>query len=106
MLKEMAVQELQALLETDRAPVVLDVRENEEVATAAMPGAIHIPMGEIPQRLEELDPAAATVVVCHHGIRSARVGHYLKEQGFAHVANLTGGIDAWSLCIDPRIPRY
>jgi rhodanese-related sulfurtransferase len=85
---------------------VLDVREPGEVAIAALPGAIHIPMGDIPARLAELDRDAEWVVVCHHGMRSAQVAMYLTRAGFPRVNNLTGGIDAWSLTVDPTTPRY
>jgi rhodanese-related sulfurtransferase len=86
--------------------VVLDVREPEEIAIAPFPDALHIPMGDIPSRLTELDSDAEWVVVCHHGVRSAQVAMYLAHMGFARVSNLTGGIDAWSLTADPSTPRY
>jgi rhodanese-related sulfurtransferase len=63
-------------------------------------------MGDIPSRLTELDPEAEWVVVCHHGIRSAQVAIYLARAGFDRVSNLTGGIDAWALEVDPAMPRY
>jgi rhodanese-related sulfurtransferase len=85
---------------------LLDVREPWELAVARIDGALHIPMAEIPGRLAELDPAKPVVVLCHSGMRSARVGHFLESRGFATVANLTGGIDAWSQVIDPTVPRY
>ena len=85
---------------------LLDVREPGEVAIAPFPKAMHIPMGDIPSRLTELDPDAEWVVVCHHGIRSAQVAMYLARMGFARVANLSGGIDAWSITADPNTPRY
>lgn len=86
--------------------IVLDVREPEEIAIAPFPDALHIPMGDIPSRLTELDSDAEWVVVCHHGVRSAQVAMYLAHMGFARVSNLTGGIDAWSLTADPSTPRY
>ena len=86
--------------------VVLDVREPEELAIALFPDAMHIPMGDIPSRLTELDPDAEWVIVCHHGVRSAQVAMYLARMGFARVSNLSGGIDAWSLTADPATPRY
>lgn len=86
--------------------VVLDIREPEEIAIAPFPQATHIPMGEIPSRLTELDPDGEWVVVCHHGVRSAQVAMYLARMGFARVSNLSGGIDAWSLTVDPATPRY
>ena len=88
------------------APVLLDVREPWEVETASLPGATLIPMGDIPSRLQELDPDQPTVVLCHHGARSLNVTMWLRQQGFEHVQSLAGGIDGWSRSIDPSIPRY
>jgi rhodanese-related sulfurtransferase len=85
---------------------VLDVREPQEIEIAPFPGAAHIPMGDIPSRLTELDPDRETVVVCHHGVRSAQVAMYLARMGFERVLNLSGGIDAWSEEADPSTPRY
>ena len=86
---------------------LLDVREDWEVGLAPVPAAlIHIPMGQIPERLDELDPATPTVVVCRSGGRSMEVARYLGAHGFAAVANLTGGILAWSRDVDPTIPQY
>src|SRR5437763_16625017 len=86
--------------------VVIDVREPEEIALAKFPKAVQVPMGDIPSRVTELDPGKETVVVCHHGIRSARVAMYLAQMGFERVLNLSGGIDAWALEADPATPRY
>ena len=86
--------------------VLLDVREHDELALAAVEGALHIPMREIPARLGELDPAKPLVVMCHSGGRSRRVAEFLKGNGFPNVFNLNGGIDAWSTQIDSQIPRY
>jgi rhodanese-related sulfurtransferase len=86
--------------------VVIDVREPEEIAIAAFPGAVHIPMGDIPSRIGDIDPDSEIVVVCHHGIRSAQVAGYLARLDFERVLNLSGGIDAWSIEVDPSIPRY
>jgi rhodanese-related sulfurtransferase len=85
---------------------LLDVREPEEIALAPFPGALHLPMGDVPSRLSELDADAEWVIICHHGIRSAQVAMYLARMGFERVANLSGGIDQWSLTIDPSVPRY
>ena len=97
---------LKARLDRGDDVVILDVREPYEVFLASFPGAPHIPMGDIPSRLSELDPDRETVVVCHHGIRSAQVAIYLARMGFEHVLNLSGGIDAWSETADPATPRY
>ena len=85
---------------------LLDVREPWEVATAAVPGATLMPMGEVPGRRGELDAQQVIVVMCHGGARSAEVAQYLAGSGFEQVFNLAGGIDAWSRDVDPTIPRY
>lgn len=89
---------------------VLDVREPAELATASVQAdgftVQAIPMGEIPARLGELDPTQPIACLCHHGARSMRVAQYLAQQGFEHVANISGGIDAWSQQRDPAVPRY
>lgn len=86
--------------------VLLDVREHVELELAAVDGARHIPMREIPARLAELDRDMPIVVMCHGGGRSRRVAEYLQSNGFEQVFNLKGGIDAWSTEIDPQVPRY
>ncbi|HVR55086.1 MAG TPA: rhodanese-like domain-containing protein [Pseudorhodoferax sp.] len=95
----------------DAGPLtVLDVREPAELAVASVQAdgftLLAIPMGEIPARLGELDPAQPIACLCHHGGRSMRVAQFLAQQGFEHVANISGGIDAWSQQRDPSIPRY
>jgi rhodanese-related sulfurtransferase len=91
-------------------PVVLDVREPHEVQTACIKpegfALVHIPMGVIPPRLNELDPSRPVACLCHHGGRSMRVAAFLEYQGFSHVANIAGGINAWSTQVDPSVPRY
>ena len=86
--------------------VLLDVREHDELAVAAVAGALHIPMREVPGRLADLDTQKPLVVMCHSGGRSRRVAEYLLGQGFTTVFNLRGGIDAWSTQLDSQIPRY
>ena len=89
------------------APLLLDVREPWEYATANLPGAVLMPMGDVPSRAhQELDPDQPIVVLCHHGARSLSVTMWLREQGFEHVQSLAGGIDRWSRVIDPGVPRY
>jgi rhodanese-related sulfurtransferase len=87
-------------------PVLLDVRERWEFQTCHIEGARHVPMGELPARLGELDPAANVVAICHHGARSLQVAHFLARQGFARVHNLAGGVDAWARSLDPAMPIY
>ena len=86
--------------------VLLDVRERVEYQTACVDGSLLIPMGEIPSRLQELDPDAHIVTICHSGIRSMNVAVWLRDQGFDRVQSMRGGIDAWSRTIDPTVPRY
>ncbi|WP_423198163.1 MULTISPECIES: rhodanese-like domain-containing protein [unclassified Cupriavidus] len=89
-----------------KKPVLLDVREDPEVRIAAMPGITHIPMGQIPARMGELDDETEIVCICHHGARSMQVASFLERQGYAHLYNLTGGIHAWSTEVDPSVPQY
>ena len=97
--------ELKPLLDAG-AVTLLDVRQPEEIALAALPGALNIPTSEIPTRLSELNPAAPIVVMCHHGIRSEMAGRFLERNGFTAVSHLAGGIDAWSQQVDEAVPRY
>jgi len=86
--------------------VLLDVREPWEHATAKIDGSLLMPMGEIPARVQELDPEAHIVTICHAGVRSMNVAVWLRNQGVENVQSLRGGIDAWSREIDPKVPRY
>jgi rhodanese-related sulfurtransferase len=86
--------------------ILLDVREPEELEVAKLAEALHIPMRQVPDRLAELPKNQTIVVMCHGGGRSARVAAYLLANGFERVFNLRGGIDAWSVEVDPTIPRY
>lgn len=86
--------------------VLLDVREEDEVALCALDGHTHIPMNLVPLRHNELPDDVPIVVYCHHGVRSLNVARYLEHVGFDDLYNLSGGIDAWSLLVDPAVPRY
>jgi rhodanese-related sulfurtransferase len=86
--------------------LLLDVRNDWEIALAPVPDAVHIPMDQVPERLGELDPGRETVVICRSGGRSLRVAQFLERQGFRSVANLSGGVLAWSREVDPSIPEY
>lgn len=91
-------------------PLVLDVREPLEWQHAQVRAdgfeLRTIPMGVLPPRLQELDPSQPIACLCHHGGRSMQVAHFLHHQGFAHVANIAGGIDAWATELDSTIARY
>ncbi|TFZ06001.1 sulfurtransferase [Ramlibacter henchirensis] len=90
--------------------VVLDVREPQELRAASVPPQgfelLTIPMNEVPARLAELDPDQPIACLCHHGGRSQRVAMFLASNGFSKLANVAGGIDAWSRERDPSVPRY
>jgi rhodanese-related sulfurtransferase len=82
------------------------VRENWERDAARLPGTLDIPMMEIPQRLTELPRDRDIVVMCHGGVRSLKVAHFLAQNGFSQVTNLAGGIHAWANDVDPSIGTY
>ena len=92
------------------APLLLDVREPWEVQVASVHpdgfDLVAIPMNEIPGRLAELPEDRPIACLCHHGMRSMNVAAFLARQGYADVANIAGGIDAWSREKDPAVPRY
>lgn len=104
---------LSAWLQAARAhgePVVLDVREPSELQQASVKAEgftlLTIPMGALVARLDELDPAQPIACLCHHGARSMQVAAYLEARGFTQVANIAGGINAWSNELDASVPRY
>ena len=90
--------------------VVLDVREPYEVQTACVTAngfeLVTLPMGSIVEKLSELDKDRPIACLCHHGSRSMQVAAYLSSQGFTHLANIEGGIHAWSSQVDPNVPTY
>ena len=98
-------RELKERLDGGERPVLLDVREPWEFALARIEGSKLVPMAGIPDRLPELDPDVQTVVICHHGLRSAYVTQLLERAGFKEALNLEGGLDAYS-GVDPSVPRY
>jgi rhodanese-related sulfurtransferase len=102
----LSVTELKDRLTQGDDLLLLDVREPQEYRYAKIDGSTLIPLQQIPARIGELDPNRNIVVICHHGMRSMQAAHYLAHQGFTNVANLTGGIDAWSLQCDFSVPRY
>lgn len=106
--RNISPRELAERLREENAPRLVDVRERDEFQIAALPGAKLIPLGEIAERLDELDAWRddEIVVYCHHGFRSQRAIAQLRSRGFEHLANLTGGIDRWAADVDPALPRY
>jgi len=86
---------------------LIDVRELDEWNTVKIDGAELIPLSQFQQQATaQLDPDEKIVLYCHHGMRSARAQGFLKSQGYANVLNLTGGIDAWALQVEPGMTRY
>jgi rhodanese-related sulfurtransferase len=108
MVRQVRPAELAAELAAGEPVYLLDVRQPWEHDTAALPGSTLIPLGELPLRLDEVQPpdGALVVVYCHHGIRSLSGAAILEQAGLPEVASLAGGIDAWSQQIDPSTPRY
>jgi len=104
--KEISASEAAKLKASGENVTFLDVREHSELEICRIEGALHIPMGEIPQRTGALPSDGSLVVFCHHGMRSANVQQYLEARGFQNVINLAGGIHAWSLEVDPTVPTY
>jgi adenylyltransferase/sulfurtransferase len=86
--------------------LLLDVREPYEVEIASVPGALHVPMAQVPERLAEIDRNREVVVLCRSGGRSLRVAMFLQQQGYPRVANLSGGILRWGEELDPSLPAY
>ena len=101
-----AKQLQQRLQEENSSLELLDVREAHEYAYARIQGSRHIPLGQLPQRYDELDKTREIVVICHHGVRSLKACLFLESLGFSHLNNLQGGIDAWSVACDPAVSRY
>jgi rhodanese-related sulfurtransferase len=103
---EISPAEAAALLGSGKARLI-DVREPWEFATARVAGSVEMPMGDVPARAhQELDPDERLVVMCHHGVRSMNVTVWLRGQGFEQAQSVRGGIDAWSLEVDPKMARY
>jgi rhodanese-related sulfurtransferase len=104
--EQLHVEELGEWRRTGRAHVLLDVREDDEVALASIDGALHVPMSEVPSRLAEIPQDSPVAVLCHVGARSLMVARYLAGNGYPTVYNVTGGIDRYAAVVDPSIPRY
>ena len=106
-MEEITVTELKRRLDAGEALQIVDVREDNEYAFARLPDTLHIPLGQIVNRLGEIDSGRETVVHCKGGVRSAKAIEALTRAGFSgKLVNLTGGIMAWSNEIDPSVPKY
>jgi rhodanese-related sulfurtransferase len=106
---EVTPQEVKSRADAGEKLYLLDVREVHEHAVTRIEGAELIPMNTVPGRVQYLDGLAedcTLIVFCHHGIRSLNVVNWLRQQGVETCQSMSGGIDAWSLTIDPSVPRY
>ncbi len=106
MIPQLQAAELARRLARPDPPRLVDVREPWEWALAHLPGAELIPLGMLPTACQGLPKDAPIVLYCHHGVRSQHAALYLAGLGFTDLANLVGGIDAWSQAVDPTLPRY
>ena len=106
---EIAPAEVKRRLDTGEKLHLIDVREPHEYAVARIEGSELIPMRQVPGELQTLEARAdegLLIVFCHHGVRSLNVVNWLRNQGIEACQSMAGGIDAWSLGIDPSVPRY
>lgn len=107
MIRKITVQDLKQKLDNKENIVLVDCREKDEYEYCRIQGAVLIPLSEFEERAEkELNPKDAIYIHCHHGGRSMRVCEYLQSLGFESTTNVLGGIEAWSLHVDPKVPRY
>lgn len=105
---EIDVQSVKTMLDCQAEFLFIDCREPDEASICQIDGAKLLPMNETPQRLAELEPwkGKPVVVHCHGGVRSLNVASWLRQNGFPQAQSMAGGIDAWSVLIDPAVPRY
>ena len=105
---EISPLELKQKIDAGQKPAILDVREPKELEIAKLEGAIHIPFGELPIRIRELEPFKdeEVVVICRSGGRSGRTVEFLRLSGFKKSVNLTGGLLAWADSVDPNMKKY
>lgn len=106
-MQEITVTELKKLMDEGADIQLIDVREPNEYAFARIEGAKHIPLGEVLQRMSEIDETKDTIVHCRSGVRSANAIRAMQNAGFkGNLTNLKGGILAWSDEVDPSVPKY
>jgi rhodanese-related sulfurtransferase len=106
---EISPHDAEQRLKEAGAAVLIDVREPEEFALSHVDGARLIPMQSVPAQLQQLEALAdesALLILCHHGVRSLQVAAWLRERGIENVHSISGGIDRWSVEVDPSVPRY
>ena len=108
MIKQIYPEQVVEMTQRGEPVYYVDVRQPWENEYCRLPDSVLIPLGELPSRIDEVQPAdgALVVVYCHHGVRSLSGAAILQQAGFNNVASLAGGIEAWSLRVDPKTPRY
>ena len=107
-MREVTVNSLSEWINAGEKLTLIDVREEWEYSLGALSGSVHIPLGELSQRVDELgeDTSKTVVTICHHGVRSLHAAAYLQSAGYTRVFSLRGGTDAWSREIDRNLARY
>lgn len=105
-MQNLAPQQVQQLLDSGHNLLLLDVREKWEFEICHIETSNNIPMGNLPDAMQDLDTEQETIIICHHGARSMQVAYYLENNGFSNVINLDGGVDAWAMIIDPHMQQY
>lgn len=106
--ESVSATELAAWLKSDKPPRLLDVREPDEFAICSLPGAVLMPLGQVPDQVEEIENwrEEPVLVYCHHGVRSLHAIQFLRHAGFTKLVNLSGGIDAWAREVDEKMQKY
>ncbi|MGB3640287.1 MAG: rhodanese-like domain-containing protein [Rivularia sp. (in: cyanobacteria)] len=110
-MNQITVEELaKRLSSSESSTQLVDVREPQEVKTASIEGFMNLPLSQFSEWGNDiqtrLEPDKETLVLCHHGVRSAQMCQWLTSQGFSNVKNITGGIDAYSMLVDASVPQY
>lgn len=106
-MREFNAAQLKTYLDTcDEQPLLLDVRQPWEFDVCKIENSVLVPMSTIPAEIESFDLNRETVVICHHGIRSRRVGNYLEQAGFNNIINLSGGVKEWARTVDKQMTTY
>jgi rhodanese-related sulfurtransferase len=104
-MRQISVEEVRDALDSAAPPQLVDCRERWEWDLGHLPGALHAPLGELADHVDRLDPVRPVVVYCHAGVRSVHGALLLEELGF-RADSMRGGTEAWSLRVDPSLPRY
>ncbi len=105
-MQNLSSEQIQQIRTNVQELLLLDVREEWEFEICHIENSRNIPMGRIPEAIDDLDLDVQTIVICHHGARSMQVGHYLESCGFKNIINLDGGVDAWAETVEPDMRRY